>query len=395
MKVGLLSEFYYPWTGGVSEHLRALGSALETRGHQVVVISGGARGPIQVEGPPVRRLGRGIAVPYNGSRSRITVGWRLWGDLARLLTEERLDVLHVHNPLMPTLPLGALAVARCPVVATFHSCYDSDRALEFFRQPVSELLRKVAARIAVSAAALRTAARDFPGEYQIIPNGVDLPFFRKALRLRRPTRPHGPWRLLFVGALVPRKGLPLLIECAERLLRLGTDFELVIVGDGPHGPRMARRVGAGLRSRIRFAGSLPPEQLLAAYAEADVLCAPSLERESFGMVLLEAMAAGVPVVASNIDGYREVVDNGHDGILLPPRDPEVWAKEILALLQDRARRASLIAAGLHTSERYRWDAVAARVEETYCKVSSLPAMDAYRRVRTTEAVAGAAEPSLG
>ena len=378
MKIGMVSEFYYPQPGGISEHIRALSRELGLLGHEVVVVTGRIRGQVPEAGPRVIRLGHSIPVPYNGSLSRLSVGWRLGALLRQTLEEERFDLLHIHNPLMPTLPLLALHEARCPLVVTFHSAYQRDRLVEFLRGPLRRLLSKVQVCVPVSLSAHRTVGRLFPSEYRIIPNGVDVDLFspghaRRAGHeegLPRPAcgRSQESLRLLFVGAMVRRKGLPVLIQAFRRLRRHRLDVELLVIGDGPEMGRARGQVPRALRGAVRFHGFVPRPALAGYYSTADIFCAPSLGQESFGMVLLEAMAAGLPVVASDIEGYRDVLAHGVEGMLVPPGDPEALAESLETLLDNRQERIRLGRLGRLKAAGYGWPRIARRLEAVYCEM---------------------------
>jgi phosphatidyl-myo-inositol alpha-mannosyltransferase len=375
LKIGMVSEFYYPQPGGVSEHIRSLSNELEILGHQVVVITSNLRGNVCEPGPRVVRLGRSLPVRYNGSLSRITVGRGLRRGLSRILEEEDPDLLHIHNPLMPTLPLLALHQARCPVVATFHSQFPRDLLLTLLRRPLEELFWKLQARMAVSLSAQRSVGRLFPGDYRVVPNGVDFDFISTAAaqaRRERVTAPRKRLRVLFVGAMVPRKGLPCLLRAFERLAARRGDVELVVVGDGPALPAMRRLVPGEARALVRFAGSVSRTRLARYYATSDIFCAPGLGRESFGMVLLEAMAAGLPVVASDIEGFRNVLTHGQEGLLVPPNQPEVLARTLEELLDNPDDREEFGRRGRLTAARYRWSEIARQVAGLYLDCLDAP-----------------------
>ena len=209
MKIGVVSEFYYPLWGGVSEHIRAVAGELRRMGHEVVIVTGHMPGEQIDLGPRVVRVGRSVPVRYNNSLSRFSVGWRLGQRLEELLASEDFDLLHLHSPLQPTLTLLAMKRARCPVVATFHSYYPRDVLSELFQGPLSRLLAKVDTRIAVSPAARQAVEVLFPGDYRIVPNGVDYELFSAAAgdRGHLPGLDPDRLRILFVGAMVKRKGL--------------------------------------------------------------------------------------------------------------------------------------------------------------------------------------------
>jgi phosphatidylinositol alpha-mannosyltransferase len=376
VKIGMVTEFFYPQPGGVSEHIRAVSHELGLLGHETVVLTSRIRGEIPENGPRVLRMGRSLPIRYNGSLSRITVGGGLQAQMNRLLDQERFDLLHVHNPFMPTLPLLALRNRRCPIVATFHSCYRRDVLVSLFHSTLERLAQRIDARVAVSLSAQRTVGRLFPAEYHIVPNGVDYDLFCHAAEQRRRERAEGRrpprHRVLFVGALVWRKGLPTLIRALTILHRQRQDFDLLVVGDGPGRGRVRRMLPAELREKVHFLGFIPRHRLVECYAKADVFCAPARGRESFGMVLLEAMAAGLPIVASDIEGYRNVLSHGLEGLLVPPDDPQALARALSMLFDSPeecaqfGHRGQLKAAGL------RWREIARQLEGIYRDAAGVP-----------------------
>ncbi len=394
MKIGMVTEFYYPHRGGISEHVRSLSLALMRRGHTVTVITGGMPAGQMEPGPPVTRVGRSVPIRYNGSLSRVTVGPGLERAVRDLLRSGRFDVLHLHNPLMPTLPHLALRHAACPVVGTLHSGYPRDRWAELFRGPLHRLLARADLLLPVSGTARRAAEPFYSGAYRCIPNGVDYEFFAgaRAMAAERPGRGGSdptteelpasrattdrrgiaPERILFVGAAVPRKGLPVMLEAYGLLRQRRRGLELWVAGDGPQLAANRRAVPESLRDEVRFLGSCDRRTLRACHALADVFCAPSLGRESFGMVLLEAMAAGVPVIASDIDGYTEVVEAGVDGLLVSPGDPVALAGALDYLLGDPGLRATLARAGRRKAANLGWGRIADAVEGAYLEACDLP-----------------------
>lgn len=385
MKIGIVSEFYYPLLGGVSEHIRSVAGELKALGHEVVVISGHMPGEQRNPGPRVVRVGRSIPVRYNNSLSRLSVGWRLGKRLERVLAEERFDLLHLHSPLGPSLTLLAMKVARCPMVTTFHSYYPRDLLTETFRGPLRRLLDRTELRMPVSEAALAPVERLFPGDYRIVPNGVDYELFsRKAAAAGGKSLPgldRGKQRILFVGAMVKRKGLPHLIEAFRRLAAEREDVELLVVGDGPGRRAIDRSLGAELKSRVHFVGAVTNRNTLAEYyASADIFCAPSLGRESFGMVLTEAMAAGLPVVAYDIEGYRDVVSHGKDGLLVRRGDTDALAQALGYFLDNPDERRAYGELGRAKAESLDWSEIALRVEAVYREVLGLPAREEARQV---------------
>jgi phosphatidylinositol alpha-mannosyltransferase len=368
LKIGILSQAYHPAVGGVTEHVDQSAHALRARGHDVSVItshfSEKAYGPAPPSAYPVFRLGPNLSVPYNGAENNLTVGFGLRGKLEALLERERFDLLHVHCPVSPVLPLLALGIAKQPVVGTFHSTVTSDLAFRLFRKALLPSYRRLDRALAVSEAARACVLRHFPGPVDILPNGVNLERFRPGLpRLDRFA--DGTPTILFVGRHDPRKGLPELLAACRALAQDGARFRLVIVGDGPLRRRAQAMSHGPLEGRVHFEGRVSNENLPRYYASADVFCSPARGGESFGIVLLEAMASGVAIAATDLPGYRTVLTPGAEGLLVPPRDPASLKLALGKLLASPSLRAELGARGIETSRRYAWPTIALRLEEIY------------------------------
>ena len=368
LKIGILSQAYHPAVGGVTEHVDASAHALRARGHDVSVItshfSERAYGPAPANGFPVFRLGHNLSVPYNGAENNLTVGFGLRAELEAIFDRERFDLLHLHCPVSPVLPLLALGIVKHPVVGTFHSTVTSDLAFRLFRKALLPSYRRLDKALAVSEAARSCVLRHFPGPVDILPNGVNLERFRPGLR-RLERFDDGTPNILFVGRHDPRKGLPELMAACRGLARDAVPFRLVIVGDGPLRRRIEAMSHGALEGRVHFEGRVSNEKLPRYYASADVFCSPARGGESFGIVLLEAMACGVPIVATDLPGYRTVLTPGMEGLLVPPRDPAALQRALGRLLAQASLRDDLGARGIETSRRYAWPAIVERLEQIY------------------------------
>jgi phosphatidylinositol alpha-mannosyltransferase len=362
MRLGIVCPYEWTVPGGVGGHVRALAGELRRRGHRVDVLAP-AEHPVAQDG--FVGLGGSLPVPYNGSVARIAFGPRTAARVHRALATGGYELLHVHEPLSPSVGLLALVQARVPVVATFHANLSRSLALGAARPLLGRAYRRLAGRIAVSASARDTWQRHFGGTMTVVPNGAAAEFFASP-------EPLPGWRLggptvLFVGRLEPRKGLAYLVRAFLRLKPAFPRLRLLVVGrDDRHQQEKAMAmVPSRLRPDLSFVGAVPQADLPSYYASADVFCAPSVGGESFGMVLVEAMAVGLPVVCSDIPGYRDVVHDGRDGLLVAPRDPEALATAVRGLLDNPARRAAMGEAARATAARYAWDVVATEVLEVY------------------------------
>ncbi len=368
LKIGILSQAYHPAVGGVTEHVDATAHALRARGHDVAVITGHysereSRG-LTENGYPVHRIGRNLAVPYNGAENNLTIGIGLRRKLEELFERERFDLLHLHCPLSPFLPLLALKIARQPVVGTFHSTVTSDLAFRLFRRTLLPSYRRLDRILAVSEEARACVLRHFPGPVDILPNGVNLDRFRPGLR-RLERFDDGTPNILFVGRHDPRKGLPELMQACRALAQDGARFRLIIVGDGTLRRRIEGMAHGPLAGRVHFEGRVSNEKLPRYYASADIFCSPARGGESFGIVLLEAMASGIPIVATDLPGYRTVLTPGMEGLMTPPRDAASLRVGLETLLQSPRLRAEMGARGIETARRYAWPKIAGRLEEIY------------------------------
>jgi len=382
LKIGIVTTTYHPYPGGVPEHVYHTCVELGRLGHDVRVLTthfGSGRAPNEEQ---VIRIGRSVPIPANGSICPVAVDVRMRGKVRRVLLAERFDVLHLHEPLMPALCLAVLAEAEVPVVGTFHANNEGALGYRLFRPLLGSYLDKLDARIAVSAAAVRTVSRHFGGEYTIIPNGVDIERF--STTAPAPPRGDGTFTILFVGRLEPRKGAKFLLRAMPRILREVPRARLVVVGSGPMSGYYRSHLPDGMGDRVVFAGRVSGEALTRYYAEADVFCSPAVGGESFGIVLIEAMAAGAAVVASDIAGYRDVVKDGATGLLVRRGDPDSIAAAIVRLARDGELRRRLVESAGTEVRQYSWDRVTARILDIYESVVDGGAADPGEPVLETE-----------
>ena len=362
MRVGLVCPYEWTVPGGVGNHVRALAGELRRLGHHVDVLAPAER-PVHEAG--FVGLGGSLAVPYNGSVARIAIGPRTLVRVRRALAAGGYDLLHVHEPLSPSVGLLAVAQSHLPVVGTFHANLDRSLALRAGTPLLRRTYERLATRIAVSPSARDTWQRYFGGAMTVVPNGVSPEFFGKHEPL--PGYRGGDPTVLFVGRLEPRKGLTYLVRAFLRLKPAFPRLRLLVVGrdDKRQQEKAMAMVPPRLRPDLVFVGSVPQEDLPSYYASADLFCAPSLGGESFGIVLVEAMAMGLPVVCSDIGGYRDLLRDNREGLLVPPRDPEALADALGALLDNPARRAALAEAARSSAARYAWPVVAAELAAIY------------------------------
>lgn len=370
MKVCLVSPYDYMHPGGVTEHVRHLAEALRRRGHGVTVLAPSSRVPDDHGIPGYVRIGRSVPIKTNGSVARIALSFHLVRRVRALLDDSDFDVVHYHEPLVPSLPITVLRFHRGANVATFHMHARRNLGYYYGRPFLGRYFKRLHACIAVSPPARDFVARYFSGDYHIVPNGIDTTRFRPDHAPVPELRTPGVKTILFVGRMERRKGFDVLLEAYAHLRRRRSDLRLVAVGDGPQREGYERQVESFGIPDVTFSGRISNELLPRYYVSADVFCSPATGGESFGIVLLEAMSSGVPVLASAIPGFSAVIDPGRDGLLVPPRQPRVWAQAIDAVLEDESLRAALIATGLHTAQRYDWGHVTDQVLAVYDEARS-------------------------
>ena len=365
LKVGIVSPYGYPFPGGVNEHVRYTYEALGRMGHDVRIITS-KYGRQRESEDHIIRLGAGYAFPSNGSIGRVTLGLRFNNQAREILESERFDILHFHEPFVPFLSPVVLRQSRTVNIGTFHAFGGFSPSYEIGKRLLGSYARRLHGRIAVSGAAKHFINRFFPGDYRIIPNGVDLDRFVNATPFEELR--DGTLNVLFVGRLEERKGLMYLLRAYHRLRKRHVDARLLVVGDGPQRRQYQAYVRARRVQDVEFMGRVSDDDKARYFASADIFCAPSTGQESFGIVLLEAMAAGVPIVASDIHGYKNVVQRNVQGLLVEPRNHRALAAALYALATEPGLRYRLGEAGRLKAPDYSWDRVTERVVEYYREV---------------------------
>jgi phosphatidylinositol alpha-mannosyltransferase len=372
MKVALVSPYDYSVPGGVNNHISHLASEFTRLGHDARILV-----PCSekiADEHVINTSSAIIPVPFAGSIARISLSPRTYRRTKRILQEGGYDVLHLHEPLMPTLPLAILRhhdlVPQAICIGTFHSYRTVSRAYYYGAPIFRRFFKSLDGHIAVSETARQYHGRYFPADYSVIPNGVDVELFGDPNLCPVEEFADRPLNILFVGRLEKRKGLSHLIDAFAAVQHNLPDARLIIVGAYDNLemlPFLFQARQLGLRE-VHFVGRVTDQELARYYRTAAVFCAPSTGMESFGMVLLEAMAAGAPIVASDIDGYRDVMDDGRQGVLVKPEDSDKLAAALVSLLRDPARRREMGERGRKKAQRYAWPVVAARVLEYYSTV---------------------------
>jgi phosphatidylinositol alpha-mannosyltransferase len=358
MRIALACPYAWEDPGGVQVQVRELASRLIERGHDVLVVAPARHAPAE---PWVVPVGRPLDIPYN--RSNAPIDPRPWSRRAvrRALAAFGPEVVHAHQPTAPSTAMWATLEARAPVVATFHSGATRARLYDLAAPLLRRVIgRRLVIRIAVSDRAAAFERARLGDGFRVVPNGVDASRFAVA-----EPADLGPGRkLLFVGRLDERKGFPVALSAFERLAPSFDDLRLIVAGDGPDRDAVDR-LPLPLRARVTMLGHVPNQDLPPIHAACDAYLGSSVGGESFGVVLVEAMAAGLPVVASDTPGYDEVIRDDVDGLLVPPRDPAALADAVRKILVNPARAARLAEAGRARASRYDWSVVTALIEDCY------------------------------
>jgi phosphatidyl-myo-inositol alpha-mannosyltransferase len=367
MRVGIVCPYTWDVPGGVQAHVRDLAECLIEMGHDVSVLA-----PVDEPGEPslptyLVPAGRAVPVPYNGSVARLAFGPVSLTRTRRWLRKGRFDVLHLHEPTVPSLSMLALFAARGAMVATFHTATARSRALQVFGTTLQPGLEKLTGRIAVSAAARRVVVEHLGHDAVLVPNGVFVDRFWGAKPLDGlAARP----RVVFLGRIdEPRKGLSVLIEALPALITAVPDVEVLVAGPGDL-DEVREAIPPALRDHVRLLGLVSEQDKPRVYASGDVYVAPNTHGESFGIVLIEAMATGTPVVASDLPAFRRVLDDGDAGLLFPVGDTAALAAAVGGLLLDAERRRHLAAAASRVVHAYDWHYVARQVVEVYETVAA-------------------------
>jgi phosphatidylinositol alpha-mannosyltransferase len=366
MKIALVSPYDWAVPGGVNSHVRPLARNFLRAGHEVRVFAPSSKrwshqdDYLTVIGEHV------IGLPASGSVANVCLSFNLAARTRAVLARESFDIVHIHEPFMPLLPFQFLRFSRSTTVATFHAAREGgNRLYAYSRFLIQPWWHRLDGRIAHTRAALKLIGKYFPDRYRIIPSGVDYPFFAAEV----PPIPRyidHKRNILFLGRLEKRKGLPYLLEAYALLKPEMPDTRLIVVG-GDGGLRAACETYVRQKKLedVVFAGYVPDEELPRYYKTADVYCAPNTGAESLGIVLLEAMAAGAPIVASDIEGFSDVLTDGQEGLLVPPRNGAALAAALKEMLTDGARREEMGKAGAETARHYSWERQSSRVLSYY------------------------------
>jgi len=365
MNILIVSDAYYPYPSGVTEYVYHLAKKLREFGHNVKIVATSFN-PVEDKKYDVLRVGKVFYLPANGSYATMPIGTEIPARMKYIIEEGDYDIIHLNGPLFPNLSFFALKYSNTITVASFLSASESNRGFgsRIFKATFGNIYKKLNVRISISEAAKRNYESYIPGKYVTIPAGVDTKSFKSV----GDTIPDIPTNsILFLGRLDRRKGLDRLLHAFVYVKKNVKDVKLIIVGKGPlesYYKKMAEDIGVS--NYVEFRGFAPIEDIPRYYRSSGVYTSPAKGGESFGIVLIEAMACGIPVVASNIQGYNEIVKNGKNGILVNTDNSREYAKALIQVLEDaRLRRYLLRNALIDVKNIYSWNVVGKQIENLY------------------------------
>jgi phosphatidylinositol alpha-mannosyltransferase len=372
LKIGIVTEYYYPLLGGITENVHHTRIRLAALGHDVKIITTTCDGGMfrrrksrDVVDPNILRIGRSLPVISNGSFAHFSVGSRLSAKISSIFYEEKFDLIHVHSPLTPTLPLIAVRKARCPVVATFHTYFEKSLICSLLKKIMQEqVVNKLDGQIAVSKCCIDALTRYFELKATVISNGVDINQFNPS-QAGIPIFEDGKKNLLFVGRFDLRNGLGTMLRAFSRIKAAYPNVRLIVVGDGPLRPYYKSMAPKALSDDIQFVG-LVRDMRPNFYASCDVFCSP-ISKASFGVTLLEAMASSKPIVATENVGYKELLSPA-EGIMVPHGDIDAFAKATIRLLEDESLAGQLGENGRQKAVGYSWDGIVPKLVDFYNQI---------------------------
>jgi len=384
MRVGLVSPYDFASPGGVNDHVSHLARQLRLLGHETRIFAPSSRSDIDFDTARFYRIGTPIAVPANASVARITLSFHLADRVAAIIEKERFDVLHFHEPLMPALPMTMLKMSTTANVGTFHAYARSNLGYYYGRPLLQPYLGHIHSAIAVSEPARAFVNRYFPDfPMRVIPNGIDLDVFKPGLAPIRHLR-DDRLNILFVGRLEKRKGLGDLLRAYRFIQTRGPRTRLIIVGDGPLRGSIESYIARHRLPYVIMAGYVPETVKPRYYASADIFCAPATGSESFGIVLLEALASGLPVVATEVPGYMSVLEPGRDSLTVQPRSWRELGASLVILARDPELRRRMGDYAREKAWRYSWASVASEVVDVYDEARDVASKQPAKELRKLE-----------
>lgn len=369
LKIGIVTEYYYPLLAGITENVHNTRVRLKEMGYEVKIITSNCKGSkytrfinSDLTDSEVIRIGHGIPAYGNGSFGHITIGRHLNDKMREILKQEEFDLLHLHTPIAPTLPIIAIMEARCPLVGTFHSYFDNSFIYSILKDAIQKkVIDKMKGHIAVSQSCVEALIRYFKLNPRIIPNGVNTNQFNTTIP-RIEKFGNDKINLLFLSRFDPRNGLTLMLQAFKIVKSKFPDVRLIVVGDGPLRFYYKLQIPKELKQDIHFEG-LARDERSSYYATCDIFCSP-IRKASFGITLLEAMASGKPIVATENTGYRDLVSSDV-GLLVPQDDPVEFANSILSLINSDHTRKEMGDNGRKKSLSYSWDNIVCEIASYY------------------------------
>ncbi|MEO0224665.1 MAG: glycosyltransferase family 4 protein [candidate division WOR-3 bacterium] len=372
LKILFVSDIFYPHPGGISEHIDSLARYLRKRGHLTYILTANFSSGVDYKDPDyVIRVGKAFKIPINKSIGSITLSPKLNKLVKEIVQKNNYDIIHIHGPIAPVLPMLAIKYSKSINVATFHSAHDEVLLYRIFKGYLENYFKKLHGRIAVSEVAKRSISRYFDGEYRIIPNGVDIHRFN-------PNNEKIDWlindnskKILFVGRIEPRKGLKYLILAFNEVVKFISDIKLIVVGDGPFKILYEQYINKNIEDKVIFVGKVGYDELPKFYVSCDVFVSPATEKESFGIVLLEAMASKIPVIASDIEGYRQIIEDEVNGFLFESENYKNLADKIIMVLKNKNFVNKVVENAYKiVVEKYSWESVSKQIENYYYELIS-------------------------
>ncbi|MBN4059384.1 glycosyltransferase family 4 protein [Dehalococcoides mccartyi] len=371
LRIAQVSPYDFAHTGGVQRHIASLSRELKSRGHEVSILAPCSRNEsaIDIGDIDLRTFGGALPIPSAGSVARISFSvWHEWR-LKTMLDNEKFDIVHIHEPLMPMFALTASRFSPSPTIGTFHA-YNEGRGkgYMFWKKVLNRGAIRLNGRIAVSEPAKDFANRYFEGDYRVIPNGLDVDRF--SAPVQRPTvLKADAINLLFVGRVnEPRKGLRYALGAYSLLKWEYPNLRLIVVGAGVPDRESYRLMGERSLDDVVFVGPVSEAELPGYYQHADIFLAPNTGKESFGFIIIEAMSTSTPIIASNIPGFASVMTDGREGLMVPPKDEAAIARAVKLLIEKPALRTQFSVDGRAAVNRFRWGRVADEVLDFYGEV---------------------------
>ena len=361
MKIGFVSPYAWDVPGGVQAHIRDLARHYRHQGHEVSVLAP-ASDESAIEENFVVPAGRPVAIPYNGAVARVLFGPVAASRVRQWIDTKAFDILHLHEPAIPSLSLLACSIAEGPMVGTFHVAAPRQRVAFAIAPLLEPVIEKLRARIAVSEVARETLTIHLDTDAVVIPNGISSDFFSSALPRTEWQREH---TIGFIGRFSePRKGLGILLEALPTVARIFPHVRILIAGPG-EGIEAMQSVNPALRNNLQFLGRIDDREKASFLKSLDLYVAPNTGGESFGIILAEAMAAGAPIVASDIPAFKQLLGDGQYGALFENENPASLAEQIIDLLKNKERREHLRRQGLERAQRFDWSQVSDEIMNVY------------------------------